>query len=79
MSREFLRRLRIKTYLKDARANRKENTCGSLRLRLHKPHVANLTAAQFTFYLPQKDGSQAWMEVKLVRSGDRTRTSCTHE
>jgi len=26
-----------------------KHTCGSLRIRLHKPHVANLTAARFTF------------------------------
>jgi len=48
MLREFLRRLHIETYLKDARANRKE-TRVVVCLRLHKPHVANLTAARFTF------------------------------
>jgi len=47
--REFLRRLHIETYLKDACAYRKETQCGSLSLRLHKPHVTYLTAARFTF------------------------------
>jgi len=78
-------------YFKGARANRLETTCGSLRIRLHKPHVAisrsHASTPQSSVVVTQLHTSAprfsytGGMEarVELVRSGDPTRTSCTHE
>jgi len=69
----FVSRCTLKTPALTAR----KHTCGSLRLRLHEPHVANLTAARFTFavfcsghtlfLIYQQGGMEAGVE--LVRSG----------
>ena len=76
----------IATFRSPALTARK-HTCGSLRLRLHKPHVAILTATRFTFVVFCCDhplhtgccsgGMESWVEI--VCSGDGTRTSRTHE
>jgi hypothetical protein len=67
----------------------RKQTCGSLRLPLHKPHVAILTAARFTVavfcsghplaaaHFTYPGGLEP--RVEIVCSGDQTRTSCTHE
>ena len=66
-------------------------TCGSLRLRLHKPHVAivrpraltSQSSVAVTHYIPitthftYPGGLESWVEI--ICSGDWTRTSCTHE
>jgi len=42
-------RTHLRRYLEGARANRQEDTCGSLHLRLHKPLSDHLTATRFKF------------------------------
>ena len=43
----FCRCLRYDRFFKVTRANHKKHTCGGSRLRLHRLHVAILTAARF--------------------------------
>jgi len=85
--REFLGAFVSRRTLRSPALTARKHMCDSLRLQLHQPHVANLTAAWLTvvvthlhmncssFYLPW--GMEA--RVELIRSRDRTRTSCTHE
>jgi len=91
--REFLRRLRIETYtLRTPALTARKYTCGSLRLRscishtwpISRPHdlhsqysvvVTHVPTNCSSFYLPGGKESR----VKLVRSGERSRTFCTHE
>ena len=87
----FFKRLKWLLHFQGARANRMGTTCGSLRLRLHKPHVAivrpraltSQSSVAVTHYIliathfTYPGGLESWVEI--VCSGDWTRTSCTHE